>query len=144
MTQPTDSAGVCAHSPGNYTSREWCTRLTIVVSSVSRFGLLHELVRAADTTRPDATRQFCRVGRCELAITYINLYSPKKTVVTQKLQNRKHVYKQSENNDQVHHSSWQLVLEYKQNIIYNHRSFLNCVLQLVTKLVKTIHRGNVL
>jgi len=34
-----------------------------------------------------------------------NLYSPQKTVVTQKTQQRKHKYKQSENNDQVHHSS---------------------------------------
>jgi len=41
-------------------------------------------------------------------ILYINLYSPKKTVAHKKTQQRKHKYKQSENSensDQVQHSS---------------------------------------
>jgi len=34
-----------------------------------------------------------------------NLYSPQKNGSNTKTQQRKHKYKQSENNDQVHHSS---------------------------------------
>jgi len=52
-----------------------------------------------------------------------NLYKSlftEKTGSNTKTQQRKHKYKQSENNDEVHHSSWHLVLEYKQNIIYYH------------------------
>jgi len=41
---------------------------------------------------------------------------------------RKHKYKRGENNDQVHHSSWHLVLEYKQNIIYNQRCSPNLIM----------------
>ena len=51
---------------------------------------------------------------------YINIYSPKKTVATQKHSSRpyKHKYKQSESKYKIYH----FVLEYKHNIIiiYNH------------------------
>jgi len=58
---------------------------------------------------------------------YINLYSPKRLLHT-KTRQRKHKYKQSENSDQVHRSSWHLEVEYKQNIVYNHLSSPNLII----------------
>jgi len=37
----------------------------------------------------------------QMLLFYINLYSPKKTAATQKTQQRKHKYKQSETNDHI-------------------------------------------
>ena len=57
-----------------------------------------------------------------------------------KTQRYRHKYKQTENNDQVHHSSWHFVLAYKQNIIYHHLCSLNLIMY---RPITDVHQGEV-
>jgi len=78
---------------------------------------------------------FCCICTCCSNIVILWQYLPiykslfaEKNGSNIKTQQYKHKYKQSENNDQVHHSSWHFVLEYKQNITYNHLCSPNLIM----------------
>jgi len=103
------------------------------------FSLLVHSIGLLSKKRRQLTGLFPPNVNIWLFLTLYKALFTENTVASKK-QQRKHKYKQGENNEQVHHSSWHLVLEYKQNIIYNQRCSPNLITSdLVIDGTLTLH-----